>query len=135
MYLGESRRSVSEMISFWKSKRRIPMQFQLRNSPFITKLDGKTQISFRKYQEYLLDHPNTISFRQYQLVKPLVNNEDVLNKASNSPIYTDLKEDWQEVTSPEGFVYYWNTVTNKTQYEKPKCGFLAPTYKDWENGI
>ena len=39
-----------------------------------------------------------------------------------------LPPDWQEVHA-EGLTYYWNTVTNVTQYDRPVAG-AAPTGAD-----
>ncbi|EKX52666.1 hypothetical protein GUITHDRAFT_101827 [Guillardia theta CCMP2712] len=34
-------------------------------------------------------------------------------------MYSDLK--WKQLKDPKGQLYYWNTKSNKTQWEKPKC--------------
>ena len=113
-YLTDNRKSVSDLISFWKSRKSQPSIVKLKYYPFITKIDGKTSISFRKYMAY---HDNTIptnySFRDFQLYTPI--NKDT---------------SWQEVTSPDGVVYYWNTDTNQTQFEKPE-NFVKTDSYEW----
>ena len=34
----------------------------------------------------------------------------------------DLPAGWQEVKSHDGGVYYWNTMSNEVQWEKPSAG-------------
>jgi ATP-dependent RNA helicase DDX5/DBP2 len=40
----------------------------------------------------------------------------------------DLPAGWQEVKSHDGGVYYWNTMTNDVQWEKPTGGSSQEAY-------
>jgi hypothetical protein len=43
----------------------------------------------------------------------------LLNKLSKTVYKNDVHTVWKEVISREGLLYYWNTETDDTQYERP----------------
>ena len=43
----------------------------------------------------------------------------LLNKRPNTVLKNNVHTVWKEVVSRDGLVYYWNTETDDTQYERP----------------
>ena len=123
------RPSVAEWIAFWKRKRHhTPNIIRMKRFPHIQKIDGQTHISFRLYQSHPCNMPPVYSFRTYQKQHPLAQTASAHDQkdtrtTSTTPTTHETTPPshnrWKEVISREGYVYYWDTVMNRTQYEKP----------------
>lgn len=84
---------VSNMISHWNG---------LTNT-------NVRKISFRYYQSHYQNHHRPPSFREYlKIYGFIVPCNDTHNNTN-----------WKEVISKDGTTYFWNTDTNKTQYDIP----------------
>ncbi|XP_077984052.1 WW domain-binding protein 4-like [Glandiceps talaboti] len=102
-------------------------QKDVANDPSLAK-QYQTAVTQKKLKD--AQEPKDKVSEQHNVSNVQNNSENVTNVQNNAENVTNVQNNaenvlasWMECISPEGYLYYWNSVTNDTQWEKPE-GFI-----------
>jgi len=102
-----------------KEVRKKSLQNSMQEAEMKAQMDKMEQAALEAFKKDLKDNPELAAKYGVSLEpKPQTKNDDTSSGADNITKGDNVKE-WYEAVTPEGYHYYWSTVTGESKWDPP----------------